>query len=93
MREFSWLSYWSLLLSIFPIPFLFAMMYALIRIHPYLGFFLISLSIILSLVFGFIAIFKDTEKNALAVMAIIISFGSGVFFAFLLMMAQMGTTG
>ncbi|WP_167751515.1 hypothetical protein, partial [Lentibacillus salicampi] len=86
----SWLSYWSLLLSIFPVPFLFAMMYALIRIHPDFGIFLIWLSIIVSLIFGFIAIFKGTEKNALAIIAIIISFGSGAFIAFVSMMAQMG---
>ncbi|MDL4842404.1 hypothetical protein [Aquibacillus rhizosphaerae] len=89
MKNFSWRSYWSLFLSIFSMPFLFALMYGLIRIHPYFGFFLVSLSIIVSLIFGVIAVFKDTEKNSLAVLAIIIAFGSGAFFVFALLMSQM----
>ncbi|WP_117149136.1 hypothetical protein [Paraliobacillus zengyii] len=89
MKNFSWISYWSLLLSIFSMPFFFALIYGLIRIHPDFGFFLVSLSIILSLIFGFIAIFKDTEKNSIAILAIIIAFGSGAFFVFALLMSQM----
>ncbi|WP_147269790.1 hypothetical protein [Saliterribacillus persicus] len=89
MKKYSWLSYCSFVLSLFPIPFLFGMMYAVIRIHPSLGFFLISLSIILSLLLGLIALFKRTEKNALALVAIIISFWSGLFFIFGLLMSQM----
>ncbi|RCW62135.1 hypothetical protein [Saliterribacillus persicus] len=82
MNRFSWLSYGSLLLSIFSVPFFYALVYELIRIDPYFGFFLILLSIILSLIFGFIAIAKGTEKNSMATLAIIISFGSGAYFVF-----------
>ncbi|MDL4840208.1 hypothetical protein [Aquibacillus rhizosphaerae] len=91
MKKFSWLSYGSFLLGVFSMPFFFALIYGLIRIHPYFGFFLVSLSIILSLIFGFIAISKDTEKNSIATLAIIISFGSGAFFVFGLLMSQMGS--
>ncbi|WP_143804840.1 hypothetical protein [Paraliobacillus ryukyuensis] len=94
MKKFSWLSYWSLILSIFSMPFLFALIYGIIRIHPYFGYFLVSLSIILSLIFGFMAISKSMERNSLATLTIIISIGSGAFFIFALLMSQMsGPTG
>ncbi|WP_456274732.1 hypothetical protein [Bacillus sp. AK031] len=88
MKKFSWLSYWSLILSILPIPFLFAMMYELIRIHPQFGLSLVWLSIILSLVFGIMAIVKKTEKNILAGIAIYIALFSAGTVIFLFMMAQ-----
>ncbi|WP_186580230.1 hypothetical protein [Aquibacillus kalidii] len=90
MKKFTWISYWSLFLSVFSMPFFFALLYGLIRIHPDFGFFLVSLSIVLSLILGFIAISKKTEKNSIATLAIIISFGSGAFFVFVLLMSQMG---
>ncbi|MDL4839446.1 hypothetical protein [Aquibacillus rhizosphaerae] len=88
MKKFSWRSYWSLFLSVFSITFFITMLYGL-RIHPYFGFFLVVLSIILSLIFGFIAISKDTEKKNIAILAIIIAFGSGAFFVFAFLMSQM----
>ncbi|WP_456274735.1 hypothetical protein [Bacillus sp. AK031] len=73
MKKFSWLSYWSLILSIFPIPFFFAMVYGLIIIHFYFGLSVAFLSIILSLILGIKAVFKQTEKNILAGIAIYIA--------------------
>ncbi|WP_113927567.1 hypothetical protein [Bacillus sp. P14.5] len=90
MKKFSWLSYWSLIFSVLPIPFFFAMLYELIRINGYFGFSLIALSIILSLVFGIMAFIKSTEKNILAGVAIYIALFSAGVVVIILLLGQMG---
>ncbi|MGD7024645.1 hypothetical protein FZC79_15030 [Rossellomorea vietnamensis] len=90
MKKFSWLSYWSLLLSVFPVPFFFAILYRLIRIDIYFSLSLIALSIILSVVFGVIAFVKKTEKNILAGIAIYIALFSAGIVIVIMMLGQMG---
>jgi hypothetical protein len=88
LKKFSWLSYCSLILSVFPLPFFFAMIYRLIKLHFYFGLSLIVLSIILSLVFGIMAIVKKSEKNILAGVAIYIALFSAGALVVLLMLGQ-----
>ncbi|TYR74386.1 hypothetical protein FZC79_14985 [Rossellomorea vietnamensis] len=90
MKQFSWLSYWSLLLSVFPVPFFFAILYRLIRIDIYFGLSLIALSIIVSVVFGVMAFVKKTEKNILAGIAIYIALFSAGIVIVIMMLGQMG---
>ncbi|MGD6968738.1 hypothetical protein ACQCVP_20170 [Rossellomorea vietnamensis] len=90
MKKFSWLSYWSLLLSVFPVPFFFAVLYRLIRIDIYFVLSLIALSIILSVVFGVMAFVKKTEKNILAGIAIYIALFSAGIVIVIMMLGQMG---
>lgn len=90
LKKFSWLSYWSLILSIFPIPFFFVLLYELTSINGYFGLFLIALSIILSLVFGIMALFRKTEKNILAVLSISFALLSAGVMGIILMLGQMG---
>ncbi|RIW32029.1 hypothetical protein D3H55_14230 [Bacillus salacetis] len=88
MKTFSWLSCWSLILSIFPLPFFIAILYRFIRIGFYSGLALVVLSIILSLVFAVMAITKKTEKNILAGVAIYIALFSAGTLVFIAMMGQ-----
>ncbi|MGD6804422.1 hypothetical protein [Rossellomorea aquimaris] len=90
MKKFSWLSYWSLLLSFFPVPFFFAILYRLIRIDIYFALSLIALSIILSVVVGVMAFVKKTEKNILAGIAIYIALFSAGIVIVIMMLGQMG---
>lgn len=89
LKNFSWLSYWSIILSIFPIPFFFVMLYELININGYFGLSLIALSVILSLVSGVMAIVKKTENNILAVIAICLALLSAGVVVGILMLGQM----
>ncbi|WP_026801535.1 hypothetical protein [Pontibacillus halophilus] len=89
MKSYSLLSYLSLLLSILAIlPFV-GIMAAIVPFVPILTNLLIFSSMIFSLVLSILSIRKEDEKNALAILAILINISYGLFYLFVAMMARM----
>ncbi|MFD2658098.1 hypothetical protein [Gracilibacillus thailandensis] len=90
MKRFSWLSYWSISLSVLPIILCFLVIYGHIPSGDFIVFLvLLFVLIAISVIFGAIAIVKPNEGNWLGIFGILIALVSGVFIAFGLMMSQM----
>ncbi|AKG03407.1 hypothetical protein AAV35_000500 [Salimicrobium jeotgali] len=89
MKRFTWLSYGSILLSIIPLFLFYGAIHFYFKIDFTILLIITFSFLILSIICGSIALFKRTERNPLAIIAILISISGGVVIGFLLMMAQM----
>ncbi|MCA1010639.1 hypothetical protein [Halobacillus halophilus] len=91
MKGNSWLSYWSISLSIIPIIVFYAALYGYIRIHFTLLVTLLFIILALSVVLGIIGIEKNsgTKLMILAGLGTVIAIMSCILIVSMLLMSQM----
>ncbi|MGP4070796.1 hypothetical protein [Halobacillus sp. B29] len=91
MKGHSWLSYWSISLSIIPIIVFYAGMYGYIRINFTLLVTLLFIILALSVVLGIIGIEKNSGKKhmILAALGTVIAIMSCLLIVSMLLMSQM----
>ncbi|WP_053219049.1 hypothetical protein [Virgibacillus senegalensis] len=92
MKKFSWISYIALLVSLYPFLFT-AQIWGWVESNPdFIDYDLmvptVIISVIVTIIFSIIALFKKTEKNHLAIIAMLISLFNGVLMSFAAMMSN-----